>query len=328
MVMLRYLNPARGIFRAGGLVTAVLLALGACTSQSPESVCGSPETLAVVRGLLLETMTRSSKVDMTAAEEAFADMATIELITFEGMDDQTKNIRCRAQVRTTGTNSQFAINFSRQPTVDTGFAYKIEFNSMDAWNALGMQLVPRASAIERARDESTAGIAADEASGSSSLREAPQGSTTMHQYQDAEGNWPGGTDSPSLVTERPGSGTPPPQATPSAIPSDGLLSQGFRTLELEGSDGVTLAKFEEWAKERERGDVKWHTSGTGLSMRLTWEYDDGRRTVVETTFEPAGQGRVRLGETRHDGRGLSAQGARELIDGITLDMYHRGMIGN
>ena len=193
-----------------GLASAGLLALGACTNQSPESVCGSPETLTAVRGLLLDTMARGLNRDGSGFEEAFAEMATIEMITFEGRDDQSKIIRCRAQVRTNGTRSQFAIDFSRQPTVDTGFVYSIEFDGTDAWNALGMGLVPRAQAIARARLSSSDDTASYETRESVSLDAASPSSTPMSQHQDAEGNWPGGSGPPRALEKYPA----PPQPAP------------------------------------------------------------------------------------------------------------------
>ena len=189
--MIRSRNLARPGFKFTGLAAAGMFVLSACANQSPESVCGSPETITAVRGLLLDTMARGSNVDGSAFEEAFAQMATIDLITFEGRDDETRIIRCRAQVRTIGTSSQFAIDFSRQPTVDTGFVYSVEFDGTDAWNALGMGLVPRAKAIARSRLGSPGDAATTETSDFSALEEAPQGSTTMHQSQDVDGNWPG-----------------------------------------------------------------------------------------------------------------------------------------
>lgn len=201
--MIRHRNRARRGASFGGIAAAGLLTLGACANQSPQSVCGSPETLSAVRGLLLDTMARGLNVDGSAFEEAFAEMATIELITFEGRDDQTKIIRCRAQVRTTGTTSQFSIDFSRQPTVDTGFVYSIEFDGTDAWNALGMGLVPRAQAIARMRRSSSEDIASHETTESLSLDEAPPSSTPMPQHQDADGVWPGGSGPPIAREQNP-----------------------------------------------------------------------------------------------------------------------------
>lgn len=266
-----------------GIAAAAAVALAACALESPQSICGSEETLASVRSLLLDNMARYQNSDRQSVEQAFDEMATIDLITFEGRDEETGAVGCRAEVRTKGTSSAFDITYARQPTVDSDYVYRVGYDSVDAWNALGMRLVSRANELERGRIGASAPAA------------------------------------PMSMAPTSQSSTDEPDRSSSAV--------GFRSLQLEGSDGVTLAKFEEWAREREGGDVSWRTVDGLIHMRLTWEYDDGRQTVVETTFQPTGPGRVGLRGTRRDGAMLTSREEQELIDGIAIDMYHRGMTG-
>lgn len=119
--------------------------------------------------------------------------------------------------------------------------------------------------------------------------------------------------------------TPAPVAAKTETPTT-EQPMNFGRLELEGYDGVVLANFEEWARERDGGSVRWEATKAGYRMRLSWKYGNGDQTTVIAQFENIGNGRVRLGETTHDGEALSMQGADEVIGGVTLDMYHRGII--
>lgn len=131
------------------------------------------------------------------------------------------------------------------------------------------------------------------------------------------------------LVANPRSATAKPASAPvaaKAATSTTNPSKNFSRLELEGYDGVVLGSFEEWARERDGGSIQWEATNAGYRMHLSWKYGNGNQTTVIAQFENIGNGRVRLGETTHDGESLSMQGADEVIGGVTLDMYQRGII--
>lgn len=133
-----------------GAVIAAVMGISGCAGQSPQSACTAPETLEAVRGILITRMARSMRVDLVRFGDAFDQMATIEVITFEGHDAETNTVQCRAQVRANETDvSLFEIEYSRQPSLDKDFVYFVDFNTQEAWNRAGMRLMAQAGASGR-----------------------------------------------------------------------------------------------------------------------------------------------------------------------------------
>lgn len=120
---------------------AALLVAG-CANQSPSSVCAAPETLNTVRAILIGP---PDMVGRDLMERAFNEIAEVGVIRFDGQDPQSKVISCRAQVTNRLDGDSFEITYTREPTVDGGYYYRVDYDRVQQWNVLGMSLDSRAN---------------------------------------------------------------------------------------------------------------------------------------------------------------------------------------
>ncbi|MBX9574045.1 MAG: energy transducer TonB [Caulobacteraceae bacterium] len=123
------------------LATSAAIALASCNRETPQSVCSAPETLSTVTNILL-----GNRAQQPIYRDIFDQIARIDLITFQGRDEQTDVINCQAQVQIPETGGAFDIWYSRQPTADGEFVYRLQYDRVREWNVLGMLLQSRVSA--------------------------------------------------------------------------------------------------------------------------------------------------------------------------------------
>lgn len=153
---------------AGVASAAALLAAG-CTDQSPSSVCAAPETLDTVRAILIGP---PDMVGRDLMERAFDEIAEIGVIRFDSQDPQSRVISCRAQVTNRLDGDSFEISYTREPTVDGGYYYRVNYDRVQQWNVLGMSLVSRASSYAQPTTSSHQDATSDQHSASQDFDDA------------------------------------------------------------------------------------------------------------------------------------------------------------
>jgi hypothetical protein len=112
---------------SGALALAML---SSCEALRPADVCLAEETLATTKQLLQQTILPQG--DTALLQQAFDEVLTIELVTFEGYDRQTRRVSCSARLAST-QSTLTAITYTRTPEVGTDrYIYGVNFEGNPA----------------------------------------------------------------------------------------------------------------------------------------------------------------------------------------------------
>ncbi len=112
---------------SGALALAML---SSCEALRPADVCLAEETLATTKQILQQTILPQG--DTALLQQAFDEVLTIELVTFEGYDRQTRRVSCSARLAST-QSTLTAITYTRTPEVGTDrYIYGVNFEGNPA----------------------------------------------------------------------------------------------------------------------------------------------------------------------------------------------------
>lgn len=112
---------------SGGLALALL---SSCEALRPADVCLAEETLATTKQILQQIILPQG--DPAMLQQAFDEVLTIELVTFEGYDRQTRRVSCSARLASAEAKLT-AISYTRIPEVGTDrYIYGVNFEDNPA----------------------------------------------------------------------------------------------------------------------------------------------------------------------------------------------------
>lgn len=176
------------------LGAVALISTASCEQNSPAKICAAEDTLVTIRGLVLDTLSGDiSGVDPMLLKQAFDDQVELDLIRFEGFDKETSMVTCRARLVATGADASGEITYTRQPDLGSGdHVYRVKLDETRAWFPISVVIANRYRALQSASQGMIPlAEAAQGATPTLPYNEAPQGATSMHQYKDDQGRWPG-----------------------------------------------------------------------------------------------------------------------------------------
>lgn len=123
------LSPHHLFIRLASGALALAL-LSSCEALRPADVCLAEETLATTKQILRQIILPQG--DPALLEQAFDEVLTIELVTFEGYDRQTRRVSCSARLASAEAKLT-AITYTRTPEVGTDrYIYGVNFEGNPA----------------------------------------------------------------------------------------------------------------------------------------------------------------------------------------------------
>lgn len=146
-------------------ITALsVIILSGCAKAQSGRVCASEETMQTVSSLLFDRLLGDrADFDILASQQAFDEAVTLDLIRFEGQDEETQAISCRARVQSPSTRGLIEVQYQRQPEADgSGFVYSIALQPSDmvSWAEVTMDTIARHRAsLQRSETEQSEPLA-------------------------------------------------------------------------------------------------------------------------------------------------------------------------
>ncbi|MNS15567.1 hypothetical protein D3C72_472040 [compost metagenome] len=166
------LSPQHLFMRIASGALALAL-LSSCEALRPADVCLADETLATTKQILQQTIL--PRGDPALLQQAFDEVLTIELVTFEGYDRQTRRVSCSGRLAS-AESKLTAITYTRTPEVGTDrYIYGVNFEGNPA--APAYLLLSRYRELETQLSAPSADVAPHSPDHTSTEpQEAPRGS--------------------------------------------------------------------------------------------------------------------------------------------------------